>query len=244
MNYDHGKRTSQLTHEQSPLDVAIENYKNKARTHFDKLSKEIHEDDDKSIANINGKRRDAFNHLKTERLHVATVATVQKRLDEYRKAYRLAVTGEGEIRDNAVSAMRNERHHPTETLIKYLRADGRPRPSAEHSAHHIVSGKGKTKQMTMARLHIHTMGGVGINDPDNGAWMPKSSRFIPHWATPSAPPHSRIHTHRYEQWVNQSITTQLDELAIRTRLQVLGRMLEAGTQPKNIMVPAPEGQSK
>ena len=118
-----------------------------------------------------------------------------------------------------------------------MRAAGRPKPSAEHTAHHTVSGKGRTTAMARTRLHLHTVAGVGINDPDNGAWMPRNSKFVPHWASLEATPHSKIHTDRYERWIRDKITVIYSPQGVRTKLQILGRMLESGTQPREVAIP-------
>ena len=162
---------------------------------------------------------------------------MQTQIEEYRDKARLArdlSTPEG------VAAMRQleaEKHHPTKKLMAYLRAAGRPRPSAVHSANHVVSGKGRYQEMRDARLHLRSFGGIGINDPDNGAWMPKNRRYVPHWSNPDCCAHSKIHTQRYEDWVYSRVQLGFDEGAIRTQLQIMGRQLETGTQPQHIIKP-------
>ena len=121
-----------------------------------------------------------------------------------------------------------------------MKADGRPRPSLQHVAHHIVPGKGKTKTAALARLHIHRFG-VRINDPDNGVWLVKNKMDTPHWSMPSAKSHLSIHTHNYETWVYNSVRITRSEQEARNKLCVLGKMLEYGTQPKQVTMPPDTG---
>lgn len=110
-----------------------------------------------------------MEHLVRERAYIETLATVEQQLEQYRIDSSKAIEGTRKERLTATRAMLAEKHHPTKELMKYMRAAGRPKPSAEHTAHHIVSGKGRTTAMARTRLHLHTVAGVGINDPDNGA---------------------------------------------------------------------------
>jgi len=56
-----------------------------------------------------------------------------------------------------------------------MRAVPVPKPSANHTAHHIVPGKGKTKGAVRARIRLHLYG-IRINDPGNGVWLPTYSK--------------------------------------------------------------------
>ncbi|WP_423838739.1 AHH domain-containing protein [Thalassolituus oleivorans] len=68
-----------------------------------------------------------------------------------------------------------EKHHPTQVLGRFMRAAGRPKPRPNFCAHHLVQGKGQTRFAYRARIHMH-FNDIRINDPDNGAWMPRNKR--------------------------------------------------------------------
>ena len=226
-----GKRTQPLEYELSPLEKAIQGYEAKANEYFSKERL----NPPRTAQEREKRRQEALRHLYSERKHLSTIGSVQEQVARYRDTARQArdmSTPEGV---KAARMLGDEKHHPTDTLMRYLRADGRPRPSPHHSAHHIVSGKGRYPEMEESRSHIHLVGGIGINDPDNGAWMPRSRKYIPHWSNPKTAPHSRIHTRRYEEWVASRVLLGFDEHSVRTHLQVIGRQLETGTQPQDII---------
>lgn len=109
--------------------------------------------------------------------------------------------------------MANEKHHPTPVLASFLRADGRAQPSPNFTAHHLVQGVGKTERAAMTRINLHFYN-VRINDPDNGVWLPRTKKNEGHWAMPSAPAHSEIHTHNYETWVAASVSDVGNEMML------------------------------
>lgn len=160
----------------NPLEQAIGAYEKKAREIF----KHDPADGPLTAESRERKRQRALVHLTAERAHIGTLETVQARLDDYRQKARLArdsLLPEGVRQREKIIA---ERHHPTKDLVAFMRAEGRPQPSPLHSAHHIVCGRGKTQAMREARQTLHAVGGIGINDPDNGVWMPRATKDTPH----------------------------------------------------------------
>lgn len=227
IEYVDGQRLTKLVHELSPLEAAIERYTEKARAYFlqgqnpDKSQTQVERDKKLSIA---------LKHLEHERRLAEVIVTVQAQLEAYRAFGR---EQKGSVGRATLGA---EAHHPAEILGKYLQADGRPKPSAQHVAHHIVPGKGKTKVAALARLHMHRFG-VRINDPDNGVWLVRKKADTPHWSMPASKSHGTIHTHNYETWVYSAIRITRNEADTRRKLGLLGRMLEYGTQPKQVTMP-------
>ncbi|RBQ20021.1 hypothetical protein DP939_09320 [Spongiactinospora rosea] len=73
---------------------------------------------------------------------------------------------------------------------------GSPEPSTPHSPHHIMVGN------LLKAVSIKTVlgkFGTGVNDAENGGWLPLSSRS----PNPTgASVHSRIHTNDYYDYVN------------------------------------------
>lgn len=227
IEYVNGRRVSKLAHELSPLEVAIERYCEKAKTYF---QQERCLDQGSTQIEREKKLTAALKHLEHERRLAETIVGVQAQLEAYR------AFGRGQAGSSGRATLGAEAHHPTAVLGRFLQADGRPKPSAEHAAHHIVPGKGKTKVAALARLHIHRFG-VRINDPDNGIWLVRKKSDTPHWSMPGSKSHSAIHTHNYETWIYNAIRITRSELDARKKLNVLGRMLEYGTQPKHVTMP-------
>jgi hypothetical protein len=237
MEYKHGVRLTPLVHELSPLEAAIERYAQKAKHHFQQVSKA----DFSAMTPTERKEqekalREALEHLEHERRLAEVTVEVQTELEHYRTQGRNAT--QGSFREAAVAqrALIAETHHPTKLLERYLRADGRPKPSAQHSAHHVVPGKGKTKAANRARLHIHGLG-VRINDPDNGTWLVRHKRDTPHWSMPQSLAHLQYHTYNYETWIYRSVSLKRSEDTLRFKLRLLGRMLQQGNYPKHVTLP-------
>jgi S-adenosylmethionine/arginine decarboxylase-like enzyme len=233
IDYVNGQRVTPLPHELSPLDAAIERYAEQAREYY-KNEKSL----DKSLTRQqrDEKLKTALHHLELERMRTEAIIEVQTQLAEYQAFGRESRGASGRALLSA------EAHHPTKILAKYMRASGKPMPSSKHTPHHIVLGKGKTNAAGLARLHIHRYG-IRINDPDNAAWLVKDKKDVPHWSMPNAKSHLTIHTHNYETWVLQSIRVGRSEAALRQKLNLLGKMLQHGDQPKHVTLPPDENWS-
>lgn len=178
-----------------------------------------------------GERDQACQHLQQERRTIEALMSVQDQLDKYREGGEKATTGTLKERVDVLAMMQNEKHHPTDTLEKYMRVEGVPKPSPLHTAHHIVPGKGKLPVVTgRTRMHLHT-NGIRINDPANGVYLVRRDRETPHWSMPSSRGHLKYHTHDYERWVAQRIQHFHNMDVIKTQLQVIGKILQEN-EPK------------
>jgi len=241
MEYDHGIRVTPLVHEMTPLESAIQNYSNTAKSYHKKnnaLAAIKGESSKERIAREANMKKE-FSHLESERRLAEVIVDVQSQVEEYKARNRKRP---GETIADARSRgnrMKNEKHHPTETLAKYMRADGRPKPSPKHTPHHIVPGKGRTKAVYRARIRLHTLG-VGINDPDNGVWLVRLKKDKGHWSMPDSNSHLEIHTKNYEGWVERHINLAQNESLARNKLTYLRLLLQNGEQPKNVTMPPDE----
>ena len=193
----------------SPLERAINEFENKAESfHSNKSTLDPEE--------LNRKK----NHLNLQRMTTEACAQVQAQLDIYRE----------EARKKKLSN-KDEEHHPTDTLAKFMSAEGHPKPDINCECHHIVQGKGRSQIFaTQARLKLH-MCGIGINDPDNGVWLPSNIKDVPHWAMRKALPHKVIHTAKYDQWVATKMLAANSEPVARVILGNLRRDLKNGEAP-------------
>ena len=233
MEYDHGVRVTQELHEMSPLEKAITDFEAKAKYHFNKPSQIPREETPQQKTEREKASKEALNYLAQERVKALTIISVQAGLEVYRNQLRASSTAERAERKGLRQKMSTEKHHPTDVLAMYMRADGRPQPSNRHTAHHIVQGKGKTENAAKARIQLHFYN-VRINDPDNGVWMPRHKADKGHWSMPSAPAHSEIHTHNYETWVNTTVQGVSGEDMLRARLRHVRTLLRDGKQPAQV----------
>lgn len=164
-------------------------------------------------------------HLQQQRKHLEVVASIQCKLDEYREQGRKVTSGMRSDRRAGIRMLEVEPHHPTTLLTKFLLADGKPKPSPNHSAHHIVPGKGRLQETYIARVHMHTRG-IRINDPDNGVWLPMHRKHTPHWSMPNAKAHLQYHTKEYEYNIAARIRTKGTEKLVRYELNFIGKLMQ------------------
>lgn len=222
LEYLNGVRITKLPHEMSPLESAISRYEELAKKHYDKASAASDLPEDKRQAALNA----SLQHLERERALLSTIFDVQAELDVYREQGLGATKGTEKERTAALNMMRAEAHHPTELLERYMRAEGTPKPSPQHTAHHIVPGKGKLPRVTSrTRFHLH-IHGIRINDPANGVYLVAKDKDTPHWSMPKSTGHLTYHTIQYEQWVNQAVVHLSNIDFIKTKLQIVGRLLQ------------------
>jgi hypothetical protein len=99
-------------------------------------------------------------------------------------------------------------------LGKHLRVNGVSRPGAKWEAHHIVSSE--HQEAVGARLLIAEDDiAIRLDDPDNGAWMPKTKADARPTIYPNAIGHNRIHRQLYYRWIENTITMMDDDNLVR-----------------------------
>ena len=236
MEYKHGVRQAPLLHELSALESAIEHYSQKAKDYYRNLDTVTNTSDPEIRKAREKELAEALKHLAHERRLAEVRVDVQTELERYRQQGKQLLSGTRSEMAAGHAELAKDKHHPTEQLERFLRADGRPKPSSLHTAHHIVPGKGKTRAANRARLHIHRFA-IRINDPDNGTWLVKNKKDVPHWSMPKSVGHLQYHTYNYETWVYESLRVWQSESAVRHRLRLIGRMLQEGNQPKQVRMP-------
>lgn len=240
MEFVNGVRVTPHYHELSPLEAAIVNFERHAKSyHRNKRKVNKGTETPEQRAQREAELATALKHLQQERRLAMVTIEVQAQLEAYRDQLRSKTGGRADRKANRDS-MRNEKHHPTYVLAKYMRADGRPQPSPNHTAHHIIPGRGKTAFAAQARVNLH-MCDIRINDPVNGAWMVRRRRDKGHWSMPAAKSHSEVHTHNYEKWVFNNTQMAMDEMTMRASLRRLRLLLETGKQPEKVTMPPDEG---
>lgn len=214
----------------SPLELAIYQFEKKAQSYHARLAQAAPSDETPAQAKAREQtyKRD-WEHLQEQRRHIEVLADLQAKLDSYRKACKTKSSGR----------LLKEKYHPTDDLAKHLTAIAEPKPSRNHDAHHIIMGKGRwqKQKLMISRLNLHQFG-IGINDPINGVWLPRSYEHKGHWATPKAPAHKEIHRYNYETWISNLFGIKgLPELVLRTQLKRVKTLLKFGGYPIEITQP-------
>ena len=113
-------------------------------------------------------------------------------------------------------------------LRKNMEAAGIDVPEYENSAHHIVMSNSSDKRMEELRKKMDEKFGIGINEADNGVFLPKSSKIKKEAGT-NAHAHSRVHTETYKQNVYDRLKDIDNEADFRNELKKIGEELKAGT---------------
>ena len=152
---------------------------------------------------------------------VACAASVQSGIEQYRQTH-------NEKQDLALCS--NE--HKSDRLGRHLEDKFGPRPPRVH-AHAIVAGKHRyaaTLKLRMAKL------GIGVDDVDNGCWLPENTAATPHPQMKSAPPHSRIHRYNYYFWIFFRMKQIADTDKFRKALKLTALELYQGSFPKYVML--------
>lgn len=152
---------------------------------------------------------------------VACTASVQSGIEQYRQS----------CSERSDQSLRSEEHR-SERLGRHLEQKFGRRPAKSH-AHAIVAGKHKysaTLRLRMSKL------GIGVDDVDNGCWLPENSAATPHPAMPKAPPHSRIHRYNYYFWIFSRMRRITDTAKFRNALKLTALDLYQASFPKYVML--------
>lgn len=229
----------------SPLEHNIQEFEKAAREyHTLKLSKPVSVDAKKKIDEELELR---LADLERRMRNLETDSSVQERICQQQElcsyqSARAVPAGAKVTTEEQLEMMKLDPHHPTIYLRKNMEAAGIMPPDENCHCHHIVLGCGKrvkdpnnpsgpkiqTKNAIMARARLHRYG-IGINDPINGVYLPKSMKYVPHWRFPKALPHANIHTFAYEQLVNDALTPARSAEAVKNILLRVRAMLEHGS---------------
>lgn len=236
LEYQNGRRITKFVYELSPLEAAIQRYQetiDKHRTQIKKAPAVELKAGSKPYERSEELRKQALDHLLIEAKNLEKLSDVHAQLEAYRAAGEAALeTSNRKASAQALRTMRSESHHPVGDLEKYMMAEGVPKPSPYHTAHHIVPGKGNEPQVNnQTRLHIHRHG-IRINDPANGIYLLHKDEYTPHWSMPKSRGHLKYHTKAYERFLHDRVVTITNMDAIKTKLQVIGRLLQQN-EPKD-----------
>jgi len=214
----------------SPLELAIYQFEQKCQDYHLGIAKAAPADETPAQAQArNAAFHRDWNHLQGQRAQIIALTQIQAQLDKYR----------ADNQKKSAMDMAAEPHHPTDDLADFMTAVAEPKPSPHHAAHHIVPGKGQYQQdrVMASRLNMH-LHGIGINDPKNGAWLPKYKRYKYHWATPKAPAHTEIHRYNYETWIASKLERGgLPKAAFEAQLRDIKTQLKFGGYPEQILAP-------
>lgn len=167
---------------------------------------------------------DQQRHLDIERNHIQNLAQITERLREY----------EGWVENASYESLLNQKHD-SKRLGENMRAAGRPKPTDRYDAHAIISGI--HERATASRILMATVQ-VGIDEHQNGAWLPRSgydARKSNNWAMEKAVPHSRTHRKSLYAFIERRIRSKTTGEAMRYELLQIGKRLESGTLPSNIL---------
>jgi hypothetical protein len=122
------------------------------------------------------------------------------------------------------SEFKGEPHKPSR-LSRHLKATGIKRPP-NVAAHAIVSGD---KPEAKAARKILAKWKIRIDDPDNGVFLPRDVRFIPHPDLPDAANHAKVHTDEYYVNITAMLEQTTSARGCRDVLRLIAKELKDGT---------------
>ena len=114
--------------------------------------------------------------------------------------------------------------HDAKRLSRHIKATGISRPP-NVAAHAIVSGshpEAKAARRILAKFKIR------IDDPDNGVYLPRDSRFIPHEKMPDAANHAKLHTSEYYLNITSILRQSTSASDCRVALRSIAKKLRNG----------------
>lgn len=115
--------------------------------------------------------------------------------------------------------------HKASRLGRHKKWTGESRPP-NVSAHAIVSGEhvnAKAARRILAKWKVR------VDDPDNGVFLPRDSRYIPHPELPNAVNHAELHTDEYYVNITNVLTTATSPQECRLALRLIADELRKGT---------------
>ena len=115
--------------------------------------------------------------------------------------------------------------HDSKRLSRHIKAIGISRPP-NVAAHAIISGghpEANAARKILAKFKMR------IDDPDNGVYLPRDSRFMPHENMPDAANHAKVHTDEYYINVTNILNTATSQLECRVALKLIAKKLQNGT---------------
>jgi hypothetical protein len=222
LEYKNGVRITKFAHEKDAYEAELDKHELRAREFYAKDSQSsVEVDRKKALA-------ESLAFLAKERAKLSTISSIQVQLREYRAQGMLANKDNSDMwsRADALDLLTTEDYHPTDMLEQNMRAEGVPKPSSQHTAHHICPGKGNLPDTTrLARDHLH-IHGIRINDPANGVYLIHKDKDTPHWDIPESRGHRKYHTHGYEELLWKRLAPRHTMDQIKTELQVIGRIIQ------------------
>ena len=140
------------------------------------------------------------------------------------QALKALATYQSEAKGMVKSQFLNE-VHDSKLLARHIKATGVSRPP-NVAAHAIVSG---THPEAQAARKILAQFKIRIDDPDNGVYLPRDSRFIPHEKMPDAACHAKVHTEQYYVNITRILRQSTSETDCRVALRLIAKKLREGT---------------
>lgn len=118
-------------------------------------------------------------------------------------------------------------------MMQSGRADkARPSQDGSVAAHHIVSWY--SREAAQSRLILKAVG-LDIDQAENGVWLPRFKKHVPHKAMPFAHPHSATHTGSYYlnvfHLLRDTMADGLGRQGIKDALDAIAEELTEGTFP-------------
>jgi hypothetical protein len=214
------------TNLRSPLDIVLDESIKRAKAFDDEIAHAKTKGEDLSAK--------AFKFKAAEIARLGNMGSLQEKLDDYRQ--KMSKLG---LKDKENEA--NKSNNSTK-LGNHLTAAGKFRSNQHFQAHHIVCSKHASHVASRFILFDKIMG-YGINDPDNGCWLPTKHKYAQSTKFKNAVGHQYVHTTEYATWVKNTITGSTSKEVLKGRLLILQMKLINMTTQKAKEILTDKGQT-
>lgn len=174
----------------SPLELAYAETERRMREKLKALDERIANNE-----NI-GNEDLAFRIKEASRLK--NMSKLQQKLNDYRENNR---TNSIYVKDLEANLGRKNN---AKKLAEHLTASGSFQQNTYFRPHHIICSKASSHSASRL-LFLARKVEYGINDPDNGVWLPTKHRYAVGTATPDAVGHDYLHTNAYADYVYEKM---------------------------------------
>lgn len=182
---------------------------------------------DEKIANNENVGNEELAFRVKEASRLKNMSKLQQRLNEYRVNN---ITNSIYVKELEADLGRKNN---AKKLAEHLTASGSFQQNSFFRPHHIICSKAASHSASRL-LFLARKVEYGINDPDNGVWLPTKHRHAVGTATPNAVGHDYLHTNAYADYVYEKILGGSgSKKSIRNQLNIIRLQLLNIKKSKN-----------
>ena len=149
-----------------------------------------------------------------EKARITNMAKLETQLDNYRDKINKKTDLTEKLSESGNS----------DKLGNFLSVNGEHRANEHFHAHHIICAKHASHAGNRYILLALDMK-YGINDPENGCWLPTRHKYAVGTHTPRAAGHYFVHTDKYANWVGNQLGNPTSREVLSAKLMSMKNQL-------------------